>query len=142
MPPGTHLHPKDVPGAILSIDAMDPPSEWQWAGPNWHDHVRTETATALTGATIEAPAPSELAERWAEVLRQVVVREEGAYAIELEGTRVRFIPSRSGNAEGMCGVDVAVRDPAAPVARAKDRGLPCGTGWVELCGVRFDLVPA
>ena len=29
---GLHLHPKDVPGAIVSIDATTEPSEWTWAG--------------------------------------------------------------------------------------------------------------
>jgi len=32
---GTHLHPKDVPGAIVSLDAADPPGTWRWAGPDW-----------------------------------------------------------------------------------------------------------
>ena len=27
-----HLHPKDVPGAIPSIDEMTPPESWLWAG--------------------------------------------------------------------------------------------------------------
>ena len=32
---GTHLHPKDVPGAIVSLDWADPPESWRWAGPAW-----------------------------------------------------------------------------------------------------------
>src|SRR5215469_16464890 len=31
----THLHPKDVPGAIVSIDWAEPPEAWRWAGPSW-----------------------------------------------------------------------------------------------------------
>ena len=30
---GTHLHPRDVGGAILSLDAAEPPDSWRWAGP-------------------------------------------------------------------------------------------------------------
>src|SRR3974390_2716437 len=30
---GTHLHPKDVPGAIVSLDWADPPQSSRWAGP-------------------------------------------------------------------------------------------------------------
>ena len=30
---GTHLHPMDVPGAIVSLDWADPPESWRWAGP-------------------------------------------------------------------------------------------------------------
>ena len=32
---GTHLHPKDVPGAIVSFDTPVPPASWRWAGPRW-----------------------------------------------------------------------------------------------------------
>jgi hypothetical protein len=32
---GTHLHPADVPGAIVSLDWADPPESWHWAGPRW-----------------------------------------------------------------------------------------------------------
>ena len=30
---GTHLHPADVTGAIVSLDWADPPESWHWAGP-------------------------------------------------------------------------------------------------------------
>src|SRR5262249_25825348 len=26
----THIHPRDVGGAIVSVDWMDPPERWQW----------------------------------------------------------------------------------------------------------------
>jgi hypothetical protein len=32
---GTHLHPKDVPGAIVSLDWAAPAESWRWAGPSW-----------------------------------------------------------------------------------------------------------
>src|SRR5262249_61037821 len=32
---GTHLHPKDVPGAIVSLDWAEPAGSWRWAGPAW-----------------------------------------------------------------------------------------------------------
>lgn len=28
---GTHLHPADVPGAIVSLDWANPPESWRWA---------------------------------------------------------------------------------------------------------------
>src|SRR6516162_2036529 len=31
----THLHPKDVPGAIVSLDWALPPGSWRWGGPVW-----------------------------------------------------------------------------------------------------------
>ena len=46
---GTHLHPKDVGGTILSLDWMDPPESWRWAGPDWEQHVRTDVVSGLSG---------------------------------------------------------------------------------------------
>jgi len=37
-----HLHPRDVGGAILSIDAMTPPKAWLGASSSWEKNVRTE----------------------------------------------------------------------------------------------------
>ena len=36
---GTHLHPKDVPGAIVSLDWAKPAGSWRWAGPAWTGRV-------------------------------------------------------------------------------------------------------
>lgn len=49
-----HLHPRDVGGAIVSLDAMDPPDAWRWAGPDWRSHVRTRVVRGLTGARLAA----------------------------------------------------------------------------------------
>ncbi len=32
---GTHLHPADTRGAIVSLDRADPPGSWRWGGPDW-----------------------------------------------------------------------------------------------------------
>jgi len=34
---GTHLHPQDVHGAIVSFDTPAVPASWRWAGPRWID---------------------------------------------------------------------------------------------------------
>src|SRR5437660_972521 len=39
---GTHLHPKDTGGALLSLDDATPADSWHWAGPEWRRHVRRE----------------------------------------------------------------------------------------------------
>src|SRR5262245_38201566 len=39
-----HLHPRDVGGAILSLDWMDPEESWWWAGPRWRECVRTDVS--------------------------------------------------------------------------------------------------
>jgi len=35
----THLHPGDVPGAIVSLDWAVPEQSWRWAGPSWTGRV-------------------------------------------------------------------------------------------------------
>src|SRR5580704_18091741 len=35
----THLHPGDVPGAIVSLDWAAPERSWRWAGPSWTGRV-------------------------------------------------------------------------------------------------------
>ena len=32
-----HLHPRDVGGAIVSLDESKNPDDWRWAGPGWRD---------------------------------------------------------------------------------------------------------
>src|SRR6201992_3370791 len=39
----THIHPKDIGGAILSLDHMKPTERWVWGGPAWQEHVCTKT---------------------------------------------------------------------------------------------------
>lgn len=61
---GTHLHPKDLGGAIVSLDWADPPASWAWAGPEWDKHVRTEVVDAIAGIEV---AGADV-DRWREVL--------------------------------------------------------------------------
>jgi hypothetical protein len=77
---GTHLHPRDVPGAIVSLDRPSPPDAWRWAGPRWSGGAPADREPGgITGLTVTSPDPARLAERWAEVLglsaegRQVVL---------------------------------------------------------------------
>ena len=130
----TQLHPKDVPGTFLSLDAMDPPEEWQWAGPNWRDHV-TPGVLRITAAEIQAEDPDALAQRWSEVLQLPVSNR----LIELDRGHVRFVPATDGRGDGMGGMDVALSDPASALARAKERNLPVDGDTVQICGMRVRL---
>ncbi|MDQ3384651.1 MAG: hypothetical protein M3503_01360 [Actinomycetota bacterium] len=66
---GTHLHPRDVPGAIVSLDRPDPPDSWRWAGPRWTGSAPADREPGgITGATVTSPDPEGLAARWAAVL--------------------------------------------------------------------------
>jgi catechol 2,3-dioxygenase-like lactoylglutathione lyase family enzyme len=137
---GTHLHPKDVPGAIVSLDWAEPAGSWRWAGPAWTGQAPEHApGGGVTGVTIEVADPAAAAARWAAVLGIPAGgaagpgAEDGAGAagggravtVELAGwgQRLRFEPARPGHGEGITEVSVA--------------GLPGGQAAQVIGGVRF-----
>jgi len=123
---GTHLHPKDVPGAIVSLDWAEPAGSWRWAGPAWTGRVPEHApGGGVTGVTIEVADPAAAAARWAAVLGVTWAASGTAAGIELAGwgQRLRFEPARPGQGEGITAVSVA--------------GLPAGRAARVIGGVRF-----
>jgi hypothetical protein len=123
---GTHLHPKDVPGAIVSLDWAEPAGSWRWAGPAWTGRVPEHPGGGgVTGVTIEVADPAAVAARWAAVLGVTWAASGTAAGIELAGwgQRLRFEPARPGQGEGITAVSVA--------------GLPAGQAARVIGGVRF-----
>jgi hypothetical protein len=110
---GTHLHPKDVPGAIVSLDWADPPESWRWAGPEWTGRAPRHPPGGLSGLTIEVASPADAAARWASVLGVTFVDEGGTASIQLEhaGQDLRFVRARSVGSEGITEVRLATERP-------------------------------
>lgn len=121
---GTHLHPKDVPGAIVSVDWADPPQSWRWAGPSWTGQAPDHAPGGVTGLTIEVSDPAGAAQRWAAVLGLTAAGDAEAADVDLPafGQRLRFVPARPGHGEGITAVTIA--------------GLP-GDGPWQIGGVSF-----
>jgi hypothetical protein len=138
----THIHPKDVGGAILSIDHMVPAERWEWGGPEWTRHIRTDVSVAIVGAELQAEDPAGMAARWAAVLDRPAVPNGAGWKIALEGGDIRFVGVRDGRGDGLGAFDVAVRDPVATQAAAAARGLVDADGIVTLSGTRVRLVRA
>ncbi len=103
----SHWHPRDVGGAILSFDEMDPPESWAWAGPTWAEQVTGELAEGIVGVTVEATDPDAMAQRWSEVMGRSV-DGDGRIALD-DGSSVRVVASE-GRGDGVAGIDVRVRD--------------------------------
>lgn len=90
---GRHLHPRDVGGAIVSIDQPETPGEWPWAGP-WRAHVETAVTTAIAGIDVAANDPAAMQARW----RQLEVDHA-----------VRFVPAGP-RGEGIDAIDLVATD--------------------------------
>jgi hypothetical protein len=126
---GLHLHPKDVPGAIVSLDWADPPESWHWAGPAWSGQAPPHAAGGVSGLTIEVADPAGAAARWAEVIGVAAAVSSGTATINLEHARqdLRFEPAASGRGEGITEVRLNA-----------ERETPA----VQIAGVRFVSVSA
>ena len=88
-----HLHPRDIGGAIVSIDQPVPNGSWPWAGP-WTAHADTEVVTGIAGVTIGAHDPAAMRATWA--------------GVRLDHA-VRFVPA-SDRGEGIDGLDLVAAD--------------------------------
>ncbi len=130
-----HLHPRDVGGAIVSLDTMDEAGAWEWAGPKWRQHVRTDVTRAIVGAELESPEPEKLAARWGEVLGLAVARGPGGGPeIAVGGGVLRFV---HGSSDGVSGVLLDLADPARFRAAAERRGVLTADGAARIAGTRF-----
>jgi len=124
---GTHLHPGDMRGAIVSIDRSQPYGTWRWGGPAWTGSVGSGAAARLRGITIADPEPEAIAARWAQVLGVPLAHAAGPL-LALDGGEVRF---RHNEDAGDCGLtEIALGLPAA---------LRAGRDSVALGGVRMTL---
>lgn len=138
----THLHPKDLGGAIVSIDAMIPPEHWEWGGPDWRANVRTDVSVGIVGAELQGEDPDAMSARWAAALGLPRQTAGEGWRIALDGGELRFVVAKDGRGEGLCAFDVAVRDPMDVRAEAQARGCLDADGEVVLCGTWVRLIQA
>jgi Glyoxalase-like domain len=137
---GTHLHPKDTGGTLLSLDHATPPESWHWAGPEWKEHVRRGVVDSITAAELQTDDPAGLARRWAAILeRPARETSPGRFEIPLDHGRIRFAAGADGRGEGLGGFDVRAVDRGAIIRAARDRGGAIGDDQVTIAGVRIGL---
>jgi hypothetical protein len=119
-----HLHPKDIPGAIVAVDATTPAGSWRWGGPAWTATIPAHDAGGLAGLTVAVLDPEGAADRWAAVLGL----DADGHVVDLAdgGQRIRFVAASDDSEQGIVGVDVSVPD---------------RTGPVTIAGVTFDRRP-
>jgi hypothetical protein len=124
---GTHLHPADMRGAIVSLDQSRPRGSWRWGGPEWTGRVGEGAPGRLNGVTVAVPDPAAVAARWAQVLG--VPAPDGAEPhLALDGAEVRFVTAAEERGEGL--TEITVELPADQRA---------GRTAAEVGGVRLNL---
>ena len=132
-----HLHPKEMGGAILSLDWMNPKDSWKWAGPNWEDHVSGHVK-AVDGVEIQSSTPKEMFNKWRKVLgsKDINVDEK---LINLDNTWIKFVKDEDGRGAGVSAFSLKVDDPEKIKKRAVEIGC-VSDGEVVIGGVKFYLV--
>ncbi len=116
---GTHLHPADTGGAIVSLDRAEPAGSWRWGGPEWTERVGVPGPGVLQGVGLRVADPSGVASRWEELLGG-----------SLGEAGVSFLPVQEGSREGLVEISVAVSE---DVRRQREAA--------EIGGVTFRLRP-
>ena len=138
-----HLHPKDIGGAIVSVDQPNPPASWRWAGPEWEKHVSREGAQRVLAAEVEARDPRAMAQRWAEVLGLPAPEKRGAsWCLVLADGTLDFVEAGS-RGDGLSAFTLALESPPTALSQARSIGLPTQGHSVTVCGTtfRFSTVP-
>ncbi len=126
---GTHLHPADMRGAIVSLDRSQPYGTWRWGGPQWTGRTGVGAPGRLAGITLAVADPAATASRWGEVLGVTVGGAYDGPVLGVDGAEVRFETAASEREQGL--VEIALELP---------HELPGGAAAIELGGVRLRRV--
>jgi hypothetical protein len=106
---GRHLHPRDVGGAIVSLDEPVPAGSWRWGGPGWRSMSTPPgcAVDAISAVVLAADDPAAMRDRWVELGIAEAARFQP--------------PGRRG--EGLDGVDLHTTDRARVGERAEIGGV-------------------
>ncbi|MFT7243653.1 MAG: hypothetical protein ACI82A_000998 [Candidatus Azotimanducaceae bacterium] len=129
-----HMHPRDIGGAIVSMDQMTPPESWKWAGPNWQDR-KASNVGYIDGVVLQAADPDAMAVRWSDVLKVPLTDRRLAMA----GSWVVFKEANDGRGDGVSGLSFAGCDLTVVKNAAESLGLKWQDNSVEMAGVHLQF---
>lgn len=129
-----HMHPRDLGGAIVSLDQMTPPESWRWAGPNWEGR-KASHAGRIDGVTVQAEDPAAMASRWAEVLKAPLEGEQ----LHLKGSTIKFVPVIDDRGAGVSAISFAGCDLKMLKLASAELALSWHDNQVELGGVQLQF---
>lgn len=134
-----HLHPKDVPGAIPSLDEMSPPESWLWAGDGWEQRAG-RYVRGILAVEIRSPVPKATGQCWAEAYGIQLMPAGEGWRLEMDGTEIRFAYDAAALEPALMAIDVDAVDLAAICAAADGLGLERDGHVVTVCGVAFNFL--
>jgi hypothetical protein len=110
---GTHLHPQDVSGAIVSFDTPAVPASWRWAGPRWIDGAPADARPTprLAGLVVRVVDVEAATLAWSGVL-DASLAEHG----------IHFEPAVDARDEGIAVVELADFAPEVTICGVTFRG--------------------
>jgi hypothetical protein len=122
-----HLHPKDVGGAIVSVDEPRPAASWRWGGPDGRPQPGRRGDQRIVGVTVEAVDPQAMAARWASVFGVAEPSAQGGgWRLQLHGATLDFVRGAA-RGDGIAGFALALADRPAVLDAARSLGLPVGS---------------
>ena len=134
-----HLHPKDVPGAIPSLDEMSPPESWLWAGDGWEQRAG-RYVRGILAVEIRSPDPKATGQCWAEAYGIELMPAGEGWRLEMGDTEIRFVYDAAAVEPALMAIDVDAVDLAAICAAADGLGLERDGHVVTVCGVAFNFL--
>ncbi len=136
---GTHLHPRDLGGPLLSVDTPRPAQAWRWAGPEWSSAPRSAIAQEIAAVDMTCADPLRTAERWATLLGRSAARRGEAREIALDRGVLRFLPGAAAGGDSVVALDIKCRDRTRALAAARERGPPVDGNTVSIGGTAIRL---
>ena len=127
-----------MPGAIASLDQMDPPEAWYWAGSNWMQRKAT-LVEKIIGSEIQCESPTEIAEKWALAYNLPVSMVGGVPRLLFDDGEVRFVEIKDSRGIGLRAFDVVAKDKKQILKNAYQMKLKVVDDSIEVCGVTVNL---
>ena len=132
-----HLHPKQVGGAILSIDKMNPKSSWLWAGTEWENDINKSLVSHFCGVNICSENPENLLSNWEKALGKK--RSTRSNSINLSGSNISFVMNTQSQSEYVSAFQIHTLKRSNIEKRAVSKGFVTSNN-IHLGGIDFLLV--
>ena len=130
-----HLHPKQMGGAIVSLDWMNPKESWKWAGPEWNKYI-TDDIKGIDGVEIQANNPEGMFNRWKDILDASNINESEK-KIYLDNTWISFT-DEDDRGSGISAFSLITDNKELLISKAKEFGF-LQEDNIVIGGVKFYL---